>query len=898
MKKVFLTTLMFLGLWGFCTALPVSAAYSGTVLYGGFEEAGKPGVSPTGWSVYDTTWDDGFETSTEYAKEGIFCLKTTAEEGETDTPRAANRSAPYWGYFDTSAKYELSIWVLIPEGSDSKGAYLLPSLYNEDGTETFYTYAKREDHIKGHTNGEWVKTRVVFTPRRSFGALYCVFIRCEPGSVGTIYWDDLQLRKLNADGTYADDVPQKDFSKAEDVLVNGSFSMTDAGGESIASWSASGGWGKAAVVHKNADGAKNGVQLLGQSSYISQQVSAVGGDTFTLHLRYKTDDSGAPAVKFSYRNANGREFTSHATRTLPRTYGKWKDFYYDITVPENTVKVEVLLRKYTDADVFFSAASLYRTRPSPLLTVRTDNDTTFYYTDWKDGTATVTLNTEPTGKTVTFYMKDGESELCRQQMGAEKTLSFAFPVSAMEVKKEYALTVELRDGDAKLLDTAVKSVYCFERPASLLENGQLTKNGETITPVFGYHVQTETELVAAKACGINVVQGIGSYEDGSMGRFLDTCWYTYGIRVFLNLYSGNMLPAGHEINRERTEKIIETYKNHPGLAGYMVQDEPYLQNFYDPESVSRQLLESYRIIRMLDDVHPVYITADIGSSAYYRNIGNACDIIAPDYYPIAGDYEITTIYPNIQEANAAVRGQKPMYAILQIYERSNVRQPTPDELTHMVYQSILAGADAIGYYSFKEGNWTFPSSALYDTLCTFNTTELPLLYDAIQSESTYTDTEENDILLRQYASGTCIAVNVSEEERTYTAVLPEKLTVLCGEAVLTPEKGGGNMKIPGHGRFFGNTELTSFGETLQITGETEKTVKFISDGKKLIPESARLYIAVYTKHAEKRELVGFSVGKAEVTFSVPVKGEKVIEVMMWDSSDGCPIYKKEEITNK
>ncbi len=878
-----------------CPMVGAEAAYSGTVKYGGFEESGTQGVEPRGWTVFSSSpWYGQFVTTADFAAEGRFSLKTVSSG--SGTPQARISGALYWGYFDISATYELSVKVLVPSGSSIKEGLLRAVLRDEAG-KTSDLFTPGSKRISGDTGGAWKTIRLTFTPKRSFGALDTVYIRCNGGASGTAYWDDLQLHKLNADGSYADVTPETVYDESTNILENGDFSGLKNGDTAAADWESSGTWGKTSIVQKNADGDKTAILLSGTGNpYITQTAEAAGGTKLTLSVRYKTDgDTGTPVIKFVFRDGNGSSMREFSTETLPPTYGKWKQFTYDVTVEDGAKGISVLLRKYGDANVYYSTARLYVSGGVPLLTIGTDNNETFYYRDWKNGTASITLNTDPVGKTVVFYIKDGETRVQRKTMAAAKTLSFDFSLQTLSVKSPCVLTVELTNG-SEILDTAEKTVYIYERPEALGADGCFAREGERIRPLIGYHVYAE-DLPAAKAAGINVVQGMGDYETESIGTFLDTCWYTYGIRVLVPLYSGNMLPAGHYVNRERTEAIISAYKDHPGVFGWMVQDEPFLHNRNNPEEVKSQLADSYKLIRELDDVHPVYITADIYSAEYYRDIGNACDIIAPDDYALGSGRALTSVYGNMKAVNEAVRGRKPVYALLQTFAYDGGVQPTMDELGHMIYQSLLAGADAIGFYSFRETGWNFAETPLYNDLAVFNEKELPALYTQLENEE-YTETVSETYLTRIYEDNVQIAINLSDSPVQLPTVFPDDFAVHFGNAVLSEGTGGLKVTLPHGGRMLGNTKLPAFGNTLRISGDREKTVRFTADGKKLIPTDAVLCTAVYENYNAAWEMTDFAVGKTEAAVTVPAGKAWKMAVMLMCLSDGRPIYIKEVITSQ
>ncbi len=887
MKKSFFIALFFF-VCLVLTTLPTSAAYVGTVKFGSFEEAEKPDVTPEGWKVYASSpWYNSFKTSNTYAADGLYSLKTEAPKNSGLT-QASIDGALYWGYFDTGAQYEISIKLLVFEDSSVNNALLRASLRDDAGNVSD-VFTPSSARITGHTGGKWQTLRLVFTPKRSFGALETVYIRCNGGAEGTAYWDDLSLRKLHPDGSYADEIVSPLYPAENNILQNSSFSALTNGDTRAENWTSSGTWGEESSIQKGTDGEENYILLSeGENPYIYQTVEATGGQQLTLCTKYKTEGAtGTPVLKFTYRDAAGTSIQEFSTATLSPTYGKWKDFTYSLTMPNGAAKVTVYLRKYGTAPVFYGHTALYKMSAPALLTLSIENKQTFFYSDETEGKATVTLNTAPQGKNVAFYLMDGERELYRQILSAAPSLSFTFPLSAPSHGKAYTLCAVLQENGGAMLDEVKKNLYCFERPAAIRENGVFSYGGETFSPVIGYHVYADA-FEKAKAAGINVVQGMGAFETGDLGTFLDAA-LAHGLKVLVPLYSGNMLPAGHYVNRERTEAIINTYKTHPAVFGYMVQDEPFLQERNQPESVTSQLVESYRLCRSLDKVHPVYMTADCYSKAYYGIIGDTCDIIAPDDYALGEGRALESVYDNICTIRRAVRDKKPVIAILQTFVHGGI-QPNIEELSHMICQSFLAGADAVGFYSFRETGWDFTSTALYAELCAFAKDELPLLYAAVQSSAVYDENSENGILLRQYPCGTAIGISLSPESRQRNHTLPSSFCIQFGngrfdDTALT-------LSFPPYGRMIGNCHLQDFGETLSISGTESLRIIFTPDYRTRIPASARLYGAVYQKSGDAWELTGFSTGKTELFLPFSHAPGRKIVIYMVCPSDGRPIYKK------
>lgn len=878
-----------------CPLVGTEAAYVGTVRYGSFEEAKRAGAVPTGWNAYSTCpWYGNFETSTDYASDGLYSLKTVAPQN-AGIAQANISGTLYWGYFDTNAKYELSVKVLVPESSSVRGALLRVRVYNENGTVAD-VYTPTAERITGDTGGEWKTVRTVFTPKRNFGAIETVYIRCNEGVSGTAYWDEMQLHKLNADGSYADKETENTLPSGTDVMQNGDFS-------SLLSttrpnkWTSSGTWGKESVLVPNADGEKTAVKLSGSGApYITQSFNVAGGETYTIKGRLRSD-GGTPVIKFSYHGAG--EFT---TESFGDTNGKWRDFTYDFTVPDGVTSLSLLFRKYGEADVYYASLQLLKTAEAPLLTLKTDNDTTFYYGAWKTGDASVTLNCTPaTGETVRFYIWDGERKTDVQSVAAKKNTSFTFSVKDKTRAKKYTLRAELVSKDGKTRGTAEKEIYVFDRPSAINENGRMRNPDGTYSDVvFGYHVYKE-DMQDARALGVNVIQGMGDYESDSIGDFLDAAEKA-GLRVLVPLYSGNMLPAGHYVNRERTEAIISAYKNHPALFGWMIQDEPFLQNRNNPEEVRKQLLESYLLIRTLDKDHPTFMTADCYSAEHYADIGNACDIIAPDQYPIGSGQNVTDVYANMAAVNRAVRGRKPVYALLQTFSYAGSRQPTIDELMHMIYQSFFAGADAVGFYSFRESDWLFKDTVLYTDLVAANP-EIREAYSMFQRTDLTENQGADGLLWCAFSDGECIAINQGNAAVTKEV---ENIKLAFGNGSLKKDGENVLLSLPNIGRAIGKKGTVSFpsavffdaeGNRLDTIKKGEITVQISLMGKAILPEGSYLFV---TRRQEKDgicELLDSEVCKTETDGAHEIKitaqgipGEK-IEVFV-RTPFGQPIYHK------
>jgi hypothetical protein len=169
-------------------------------------------------------------------------------------------------------------------------------------------------------------------------------------------------------------------------------------------------------------------------------------------------------------------------------------------------------------------------------------------------------------------------------------------------------------------------------------------------------------------------------------------------------------------------KVINTFKNHPGLLVWKGADEPEWGKL-----PVESLLRSYRLIKELDPNHPVVtIQAPRGTVESLRRYNVASDIIGMDIYPIGYPPGTHSLLTNktlslvgdhtriIMEASA---GKQPVWMVLQIAwsgvvkPGKTLRLPTFPEERFMTYQAIINGARGILYFGGNLTNAMPPEDA-------------------------------------------------------------------------------------------------------------------------------------------------------------------------------------------
>ena len=175
-------------------------------------------------------------------------------------------------------------------------------------------------------------------------------------------------------------------------------------------------------------------------------------------------------------------------------------------------------------------------------------------------------------------------------------------------------------------------------------------------------VASKSALDSVAALGMQAMVWVGDYDG-------DTCAFTS---------SDSAIAAA-----------VDAIKGHPAVLGYYVADEPEqaLQNCPD---LTQQLKARSDLIRLHDPAKPTYIV--VSNSAYvpggtiewypYHYFVGTADILGLDIYPCRQPASSPCDFADIDRAIAAAssQGVPHYYAVIQDFEDSTWRRPSPDEL--------------------------------------------------------------------------------------------------------------------------------------------------------------------------------------------------------------------------
>ncbi len=156
-------------------------------------------------------------------------------------------------------------------------------------------------------------------------------------------------------------------------------------------------------------------------------------------------------------------------------------------------------------------------------------------------------------------------------------------------------------------------------------------------------------------------------------------------------------------NWEALKKWIEQWKDHEGLMGWYLFDEPEIHKV-----TVEQLQEGYTLVKELDPKHPVAVCfAPINDMKSIDEFAACYDILMFDYYPCRGKGE----FPPAVKGWAGVldrivkkskkHKKEGFIMVLQGFQDAGTRVPTPAEARYLLYTTAVR--DTMGALFFCDG---------------------------------------------------------------------------------------------------------------------------------------------------------------------------------------------------
>ncbi len=464
--------------------------------------------------------------------------------------------------------------------------------------------------------------------------------------------------------------------------------------------------------------------------YASQTVNnIVSGVTYKLSVMLNivslsstnTSDhhiEGAQACfKYNFYDKNGTNVGYENFGGIKKlTNGEWVEMSDYIVFPEEVASFAVWIRLQGAGEIYIDNASFKIVDDMTI-----DTDEIHYYSDLETGTATATLapNPEAAYSKVKFSILDGSTEVgtaeyakdgqnadvvYQEYTDGSATVKWPFKVSTMaQEKKAYTLKVTLFDNNGGVVSEKSQKIYKYARPSLMNKNGEIIIDGKKFQPGPVYHVDPN-QYETVKQVGLNVVQASGTTVAAALKALNDA--QAGGVKVMLVLYR-NYIPAGHPDNAENTKTVINAVKNHPALLCYMSMDEPTAQ--LPLKDCEVYLPETYRLIRNLDDKHPIYTCQSEAFYPYMKLAAKCTDVLSIDPYPLYNNQDPSEQTKHTNNAVRATKNSgKAVWTILQTFAVTNAKTnnqkvfPSVDNYRNCYYRSLFAGANGIGIYPFRD----------------------------------------------------------------------------------------------------------------------------------------------------------------------------------------------------
>lgn len=267
--------------------------------------------------------------------------------------------------------------------------------------------------------------------------------------------------------------------------------------------------------------------------------------------------------------------------------------------------------------------------------------------------------------------------------------------------------------------------------SSLNSNGNLVFDGKPFFPLGVYstigtnagHVTVSAVpgwLKALKEAGFNTVQSYTVRSKQEYTTWLDDA-HKAGLKVIAATYVSivetalPLEPAAREAEIARRKALlkahIETVRDHPAMAVYLMSDECYTAGI-----PKEQMQLFYDFLRSNDRVHPTLLVecTDAGFPSYRK----ATDMFGPDIYPINRQkypLDLTVIAKRLDLIRTVQKGSPPrpvLWYMSQIYNKrgADSRFPTEGELRAMSFLALTRDVKGLLYYIYNNPIYTPPYS--------------------------------------------------------------------------------------------------------------------------------------------------------------------------------------------
>ncbi|GAA3401798.1 carbohydrate binding domain-containing protein [Paenibacillus hodogayensis] len=496
--------------------------------------------------------------------------------------------------------------------------------------------------------------------------------------------------------------------------------------------------------------------------WIMQKVQVQEGAAYEVAAMFKAVGAvtGQVGMKIEYyADIDGKTSLGGYPFKAPAAHldGQWHIYAAETEAPAGARYMFAYYRLYGTGTVYLDDASVVKKRDKPELTLKPDRLN--YYSEQTAGHALLELLPDDglfAGRTVDVRITDaagGAPVFSRSGLAASAAMDVVFDPSVMTTGRPYRIEAVFKEATGTIRSQKEQTLYRWNRPSAIRADRTLTVNGEPFFPVIAYHAGVD-DYPLLNQLGVNTVQGPRTSNAAQLQATLDAA-QANGLKAMVVLY----FDAADKLGT--IQSIVTQFKSHPAVLTWMIMDEPTINGISQDA-----LLDVYRLVRSIDSVHPAYIVES--DKAAYGSSAQATDVLTTDVYPYALPApQIERVGDWIREAYTATGGVQPVWTLLQTY-RPLTDQPTVGQVRNMAYQSLLAGAKGIGYYSLHDPNWELRQTDLWPGLTAFSA-EMKLISDLTLKGtradlSIGADTQWG--VWHLGAETYAVALNVRKEERT------------------------------------------------------------------------------------------------------------------------------------
>lgn len=564
--------------------------------------------------------------------------------------------------------------------------------------------------------------------------------------------------------------------RTEVGIRNSGFEELDENGVPTGGWHAFGGWGSgfAAVEKTTVYEGQNSIRL-GKGSevndpvwyrYILSDVKPGALYEVSAMINYNLESGGGPGFTILVEGYSG-ETADAAADYLQGDYppyiggntnNQWVKYGGTIQAHNDAKTLVIYLFLNAPGTVYIDNVSLKLSGDGPEPYFFT-TDQVFYYTDDKQGISHVEIDRyykaedEPYTATVDFELLDG-AEVLKSQKDTKfdkgSKTEFVFDMALLSEKgKQYAIKAVVKKSTGEVIRTYTSEIYKYDRPTRLLADGTYLKDGKPYYPSIAYW--PIDDYAKMKEVGINCIE-LGAYSMEQTMEALDRL-QELDMTAIVSLFCGPawMEPAGHPDNITFTKEIVNAIKDHPAVFAYATMDEPLGAGLR--EERVQQMITSYKIIREIDKVHPIYVI-DFKPSLY-KESQKYCDIWAVDIYTYGDTSAVSSMG---REGVEAAAGRKPTYWIGQTYKSNSYGVPNIKDVRSGIYRAFEVGIKGIGYYTIKtaigqfggEASVDLPDTHLWEPMVKFAQNEQEELFNYFVGKKYQTFNKHDDGELRSF----------------------------------------------------------------------------------------------------------------------------------------------------